>query len=65
MYNRCVLVTRTLHLNKLQTSIPYFLDFFLRVLLISVRARTRVQFKGRNKTRAGSISLGSACSLEC
>ena len=27
--------------------------------------RGRVQFEGGNKTRAGSISLGSACSLEC
>ena len=36
--------------------IPYFLDFFPRVLLISVPARMRVQFEGGNKTRAGSIS---------
>ena len=48
-----------------QLGIPYFLDFFLRVLLISGPARMRVQFEGGNKTRAGSISLGSACSLEC
>ena len=25
----------------------------------------QVQFEGGNKMRAGSISLGSACSLEC
>ena len=37
--------------------IPYFLDFFPRVLLISVAARMRVQFEGRSKMRAGSISL--------
>ena len=41
------------------------LYFFPRVLLISVPARTRVQFEGGNKTRAGSISLGSAYRLEC
>ena len=45
--------------------ILYFLDFFPRVLLISVPARMQVQSKGGNKTRTGSILLGSACSLEC
>ena len=39
--------------------IPYFLNFFPRVLLISVPARMWVQFEGGNKTRVGSISLGS------
>ena len=47
------------------THLLYFLDFFPRVLLISVPAWTRVQFDGGNKTRAESISLGSACRLEC
>ena len=55
--------------NRCQTNlvseIPNFLDFFPQVLLISVPARMGVQFEGGNKTRAGSISLGSACSLEC
>ena len=46
-------------MGKIERMVPYFLDFFLRVLLILVLARTWVQFKG------GSISLGSACSLEC
>ena len=40
--------------------VPYFIDFSPQVLLISVPARTRVQFKGGNKTRACSISLGMA-----
>ena len=48
-----------------ETRLAYFLDFFPQVLLISVHARMRVQFEGGNNTRAGSILLGSACSLEC
>ena len=47
--------------QKLEVS--YFLDFFPLVLLISVPARTRVQFEGGNKTRVGSISLGSTWHL--
>ena len=42
----------------------YFLDFFLRVLLIYVPAKLGVQFEGGNKTWVGSISH-STCSLEC
>ena len=40
--------------------VPYFIDFSPQVLLISVPARTRVQFEGGNKTRACSISHGMA-----
>jgi len=54
------------HMQYLQFKIPYFLDFFPWVLLISVPARTWVQFEGGNKTRVRSISLSSACrALQC
>ena len=37
----------------------YFLEFFPRVLLISSCASMRVQFKGENKTRAGTINIAT------
>ena len=36
-------------------SIPHFLKFFLRILLISERANLWVPFEGRNNSRAGTI----------
>ena len=51
--------------------IPYFLDYFLRVLFISDQTYMRVQYRGGNKTRAGSINFslvwrhsGHKCAIE-
>ena len=40
-------------------NIPYFLEFFLRVLLISECANMWVQFEGRNNTRSGAINIAT------
>ena len=39
--------------------VPYFLVFFLWVLLISECAGMRVQFEGGNKTRVGTINIAA------
>ena len=39
--------------------IPYFLEFFPQVLLISECANMRVQFEGGNNTRVGTINIAT------
>ena len=56
--NTCISVTGFPDkVDCLLSLLPYFLDYFLRVLLISDRTYPQVQYKGRNKTRAGSINF--------
>ena len=43
--------------KRLIREIPYILEFFLWVLLISECAIVRIQFAGGNKTRAGTINI--------
>ena len=46
-------------------NIPYFLEFFLWVLLISECANMRVQFEGRNNTRSGAINIATLRAHMC
>ena len=45
--------------------VPYFHEFFLRVLLISERTNMQVQSENRNKTRASTINIAATLPCSC
>ena len=53
--HRCTKMS--VHMYKPDHTNAYFLKFFPRVLLISRCANMRVQFKGGDTTRAGTINI--------